>query len=102
MSSSLVSAESEFQRIHTELLALFSEKLYVRIMSEDTDLFESGILDSQKFVELLLEIEKYFGTWIDAEDFEIDNFKCVKKIANLILRNKTALTSPNVSNARTT
>jgi methoxymalonate biosynthesis acyl carrier protein len=79
---------SEHQRIQTEVAGLLSEKLNLEVPSEDADLFETGILDSQKFVELLLHIEQQFGTRIDIEDFEIDNFRSIDRIAALILNRK--------------
>jgi D-alanine--poly(phosphoribitol) ligase subunit 2 len=62
----------------------------VEVTSEDTDLFESGILDSQRFVELLLHIEQQFGTHTTIEDFEIENFRSVSRIAALILKHRNA------------
>jgi len=93
MSSGIAMADSEARRIQTQLMLLFAERLNVQVPSEQTDLFESGILDSQKFVELLVEIERRFNRWIDGQDFEIENFRSVEKIANLILQRKGASTS---------
>src|SRR5579872_3764804 len=69
------------KRIQTRLSILFSEVLHVEVPSVDTDLFDTGILDSQRFVELLLFIEQNFDTHIDIQDFEIENFRCIEKIA---------------------
>ena len=79
---------SEYIRIQTEIAGVLAEKLNVDVPSEDTDLFETGILDSQKFVELLLHIEQQFGTHIAIEDFEIENFQSIGRIATLILNHK--------------
>jgi acyl carrier protein len=67
---------------------LFSDVLNVQVPSATTDLFETGILDSQKFVELLLHLEEQFDTHIDIADLEFDNFRCLEKIATLFLRRK--------------
>ena len=96
MGESLQLADSERERIQRVLIALFAEKLSVHVPSEMTDLFESGILDSQKFVELLLHIEDHFKIAISVEDFETDNFRCVGKIASVILRHKSASISGGV------
>jgi methoxymalonate biosynthesis acyl carrier protein len=74
------------ESIQSRLASLFSEIMHVNVPSPDTDLFDSGILDSQRFVELLLHIEKHFNTQIDIDDFEIENFRCIEKIAALILQ----------------
>jgi D-alanine--poly(phosphoribitol) ligase subunit 2 len=82
--------QSEYSRVIAELSALLEQKLHVQVPAQDADLFESGILDSQKFVELLLHIEQRFATQVTAEDFEIENFRCLDKIAALIMRHKDA------------
>ena len=53
-----LNGQFEYNRIQTQLTGLLAEKLNVEVPSEETDLFETGILDSQKFVELLLHIEQ--------------------------------------------
>jgi acyl carrier protein len=88
-------ADSESQCIQRKLIALFSKRLAVHVPSKATDL--SKILDSQKFVELVLHIEEEFNVQIGIEDFEIENFGCVEKIAKLILRqqnNSNSLKGP--------
>jgi|SRR5580692_12320776 D-alanine--poly(phosphoribitol) ligase subunit 2 len=75
----------EYDRIQTEIAGVLSDKLNVEVPAEDADLFENGILDSQKFVELLLHIEQQFGTHIAIEDLDIENFRSIGRIATLIL-----------------
>ncbi len=96
MEESLQTADSERERIQRELIALFAEKLNIHVKSQMTDLFESGILDSQQFVELLLYIENHFNIPITVEDFETENFRCIGKIAGVILRHKHASRSMGV------
>jgi len=91
---------SGYQEVQAQLTSLINDKLHVEAPSEESDLFETGILDSQKFVELLLQIEQQFGTPIAIEDFEIENFRTTARIAALILRHKGAAQS--VSDAGTT
>jgi methoxymalonate biosynthesis acyl carrier protein len=76
--------------IQARLRSLFSEVLHAEVPSIETDLFDTGILDSQKFVELLLHIEQCFNTQINIEDFEIENFRCIDKITALILQRMNA------------
>jgi len=87
------------KKIQTRLSVLFSEVLHVDVPSVDTDLFNTGILDSQRFVELLLFIEQDFETHIDIQDFEIENFRCIEKIANLILQRNQGRKDPQFSQA---
>jgi acyl carrier protein len=76
----------DYKSVESRLTTLFSEIMHVEVPSVETDLFDSGILDSQRFVELLLHLEKHFNTQIDIDDFEIENFRCIEKIAALILQ----------------
>lgn len=80
----------EYKRIQTEIAGVLAEKLNVEVPTEDADLFETGILDSQKFVELLLHLEQQFGTHIGIEDFEIENFRSIDRIAALIIKHQNA------------
>jgi D-alanine--poly(phosphoribitol) ligase subunit 2 len=90
---------TENERIQNRLSVLFSEVMHVDVPSADTDLFETGILDSQRFVELLLHIEQNFKTHIDIQDFEIENFRCIEKIAMLILQHNNENGVPALSHA---
>jgi len=74
---------TDFEAIRDRIAALFAE-MHVDVPSVDTDLFDSGILDSQRLVELLFQIEQRFQTPVDIEDFEIENFRCIETIATLI------------------
>src|ERR1700691_726432 len=74
--------------IRSRLTAMFCDVMYLQVPSDDTDLFDTGILDSQRFVELLLFLEQNFHVQIDLEHFEIENFRTVEKIAALILRQR--------------
>ena len=41
----------------------------------DTDLLDSGVLNSLKFVELLVHLEQEFGTQVQLNECEWDNFR---------------------------
>ncbi len=70
--------------IYEQLTQLFAEKLQVDVPSIDTDLLEEGLLDSLSFVDLLLCLEREFGTVITLEDLELDNFRSVARIAAFV------------------
>jgi acyl carrier protein len=65
---------------------IFLTKLNVEIPSPDTDIIDKGILDSLKFVDLLLHLENEFGRKISLDNLEIDNFRSVRKIAEFLAR----------------
>lgn len=69
------------------LLKFFLERVHIEIPSVDTDLFETGALDSLGFVELLLYMEQEFGITVPLEEVEFDTFRSVKKIAEFLTKN---------------
>jgi methoxymalonate biosynthesis acyl carrier protein len=68
----------------TRLNELFLDQLNVEIPGPDTDLIESGLLDSLQLVELLVQIEQSFGLRIALEEVEFDDLRSVTRIARLI------------------
>jgi len=69
------------------LLKFFLERVHIEIPSVDTDLFETGALDSLAFVELLLYTEQEFGITVSLEEVEFDTFRSVEKIAEFLTKN---------------
>ena len=86
----------DFEGTKARVSELFS-RMHVEVPSVETDLFDSGILDSQKLVELLFFIEQDFKTPIDIQDFEIENFRCIEKIAALLVQRKNKDSLPQLS-----
>jgi len=64
-----------------EVVAFFSERLNIGVSSFDEDLFETGVLDSLSFVDLVLHLERQFEISITADELEPENFRSVRKIA---------------------
>ena len=73
--------------------ALFVESFHVEVPSSDTDLLESGILDSFQFVELLFELEQRFGLRIKIENIDLDDLRTLARIARLVAANGNAADS---------
>jgi len=65
--------------------ALFVESLHIEAPSPDTDLFETGILDSLQLVELLVQLEQRFGFKIKIDDIDLDDLRTLARIAGLIV-----------------
>ena len=64
--------------------ALFVESLHIEVPSADTDLFETGILDSLQLVALLVQLEQSFGFKIKIEDIDLDDLRTLAGIARLV------------------
>jgi acyl carrier protein len=70
--------------LQKEVASLLFQNLNVEVSSVHDDLIESGLLDSLKIVELLVELENRFLLRIPFEDLEIESFRSVASIARLI------------------
>jgi acyl carrier protein len=77
--------------LRDRIVTLFAEKLNIQVPSIDTELTETGLLDSLAFVDLLVHLEHEFGTKCSLEDLDFDNFRSVARIARFI-EAKTATT----------
>jgi D-alanine--poly(phosphoribitol) ligase subunit 2 len=60
---------------------VFVEALTIQVPSVDTDLVETGLLDSLALVELLFAIEQRFGVDLALGELDIENFRSVERIA---------------------
>ena len=70
--------------LHDRIVRVFSGPLNLDIPSDDTDLFESGVLDSLAFVELLLHLEREFGVTTSIDDLEVENFRSIARIVEFV------------------
>ena len=52
----------------------------------DTDLIETGVLDSISFVALVSFIEKRVGRWLPVEELGPENFVSLRSMHNLLIR----------------
>jgi len=71
--------------VQRRIATWFLESLHLEIPSPETDLLETGVLDSLGFVELVFYLEKEFGAKITLDQVEIDNFRSVERIAAFLL-----------------
>ncbi len=66
-----------------QISELLRTSVSIEVTSPDLDLIENGFLDSLTFVEILFAIEERFGVEIGVGGFEIDDFRTVRKMAEL-------------------
>jgi len=67
--------------------AIFRDRMEVEVPSSDTDLFESGLVDSLTFVELLVHLEEEFGRRISLDELELEDLRSIDRIARVMSRN---------------
>ena len=81
-----ISSQRELVR---EIQAFLLDKLSIQVESTHTDLLEAGVLDSVAQVDLLVHIEERFRLHLPMEDLELDSFRSVANIAELIISYST-------------
>jgi acyl carrier protein len=76
----MLNAEAVIERLH----GLFLERFHIDVPAPDTDLLETGMLDSLQLVELLLQIEQVFGLRIAIEAIELDELRSLARLARVV------------------
>jgi D-alanine--poly(phosphoribitol) ligase subunit 2 len=75
---------SDLNTLRDRIGAIFSAALHLDVPSADTDLFETGVLDSLAFVELLLQLEREFGVTTTVDDLDVETFRSIACIADFV------------------
>ena len=75
---------ADLRNVEDQLSRLFAEKLQVEVPSVETDLIDTGLVDSLTFVEFLAQLEAGFGVHLSLDDLEIDRFRTISRIARFI------------------
>jgi acyl carrier protein len=73
-------------KMATEVAEIFSQKLHIDVPSQDSDLFESGVLDSLSLVELVFQLEQQFGVRILLGETDLEHFRSIEGIALMLSR----------------
>jgi D-alanine--poly(phosphoribitol) ligase subunit 2 len=63
---------------------LISDALNIEITAVDVDLIDTGLLDSLALVTLITEIEQEFGYELPLDDFDVERFRSVERIADFL------------------
>ena len=72
--------------LQQQITAMFSKKLNLDVASVETDLIETGLLDSLALVELLVQLEESFDVSISTDDLELENFRSIASIALFVMQ----------------
>jgi acyl carrier protein len=75
---------SNADRLHDRITSLFATEMSLQIPSVDTDLFDTGVLDSLAFEQLLLQLEREFGVTMSVDDLEMEHFRSIAQIARFV------------------
>lgn len=79
--------EAGRHELEARVQRIFIERMQFDVPSPQADLFDSGVVDSLSFVELLVHLEEEFGKRIELEELDLDDFRTVAKIARVLSPN---------------
>lgn len=72
------------ETVEARVRTLIEERLTISVVSADTDMIESGLLDSLALVTLIAAIEDAFDCELPLEDFDPDRFRTITGIADFV------------------
>ena len=75
---------SSQEAIEHQVKSILATVLNTEVSWSDTDLVESGMLDSLALVSFILELETVFGLSVSYDNLEIDNFRTIKTISQFV------------------
>jgi acyl carrier protein len=78
------------EQVIGEIRGIFADRLAIEVESPSVDLLDTGLVDSVTLVELLLVLEQQFGVSLPLEDLEMEDFRSVARIADLVARTRSA------------
>lgn len=77
-------AASSTDLLVCQVQQILTEHLQIAAPSPDTDIIDSGALDSFAMVELLVTVEERFGVEVAVDELDVDDFRSARSIASLI------------------
>jgi D-alanine--poly(phosphoribitol) ligase subunit 2 len=72
--------------VAARLARVLLERLALDVPADDVDLFESGLIDSLAFAELLVALEREFGIAIPVEDIDLERFRTIGALTAMVTR----------------
>jgi D-alanine--poly(phosphoribitol) ligase subunit 2 len=71
--------------VRAKVTEIIRERLNAEVASAETDLIESGLLDSLALVMLIAALEEVFACELLLDDFDLERFRSVERIAAHVL-----------------
>jgi methoxymalonate biosynthesis acyl carrier protein len=74
--------------IRESVKEFFSKSVNLPTLNEEEDLFDSGIVNSLFYIQLVTFIEKTFDILVTTDDLDMQNFKSVNAVHDFVQRKK--------------
>lgn len=76
------------KEIRAKIRTFILSAIHLPGLTDDDDLFESGIVNSLFAVELTTFLERTFAIEVNTDDLDIANFKSIEAAADFVVRKK--------------
>lgn len=75
---------TDMTRLQQQIADLIARVLQIEVAAPDADLLASGMFDSLAVVTLIAEVEDLVGFELPLDDFDIESFRTVERIAEFV------------------
>lgn len=75
---------AEAARLEALVREVFSREMNVDVPSTETDLFETGLLDSLTFVDLLVRLEEEFSLKLRLDEIDLESFRSIERVVEML------------------
>ncbi len=75
---------AEAARLKALVRDVFSREMNVDVPSTETDLFETGLLDSLTFVDLLVRLEEEFSLKLRLDEIDLESFRSIDRVVEML------------------
>jgi D-alanine--poly(phosphoribitol) ligase subunit 2 len=79
-------AERDEAEVLTSIERIFNDTLSIAPPDPDLDIVDAALLDSLGLVTLLFELEQELGVQLPLESLDVEDFRTVGRIVQLVLR----------------
>lgn len=70
--------------VHSEVESILRDQLRITLPTPETDLLDSGLLDSLGLVDLITAIERRFDIVVNLMDLDLDDIRTLGSIVRLV------------------
>ena len=87
----------EQEQISRIILENLRDKLFLEGVTADTNLVESGKIDSAGFIRLFVVLEEEFEIEVTARDLSLDRFQSVRSISEFVIEKRRQNSGSGIS-----
>jgi len=78
------------EALRERIWRVLRDALQIEVPADDTDLIDGGLLDSLALMSLIDEIEVAFGFQLPLDEVDVESFRSIERIAELVASRRPA------------